>query len=70
MTVVRVIHIRPDTSADFAAAFLRLAELISSIHCDEHKTGATLMTVFRDKAGISGCCDDLLDRVERAVEAP
>ncbi len=25
------------------------------------------MTVFRGHGGVQGCCDDLLDRVERAV---
>lgn len=67
MTVVRVVHIHEEASGDFPAAFLRLAEVISSIYCDMHHGPATLMTVFRDKAGISGCCDALLDRVAKAL---
>jgi hypothetical protein len=70
MTVVRVIQIREDAAGDFGSAFLRLAERVSGIFCDEHFTSATLMTVFRSKAGISGCCDALLDRVERELEKP
>ncbi len=68
MTVVRVIQIREDASGDFSMAFLRMAERVSAVFCEEHFTSATLMTVFREKAGISGCCNHLLDRVESALE--
>lgn len=68
MTATRVIRIREDSAGDFAEAFLRLAEEISSIVCDEHALPATLMTVFREKAGVSGCCENLLDKVQQAVE--
>lgn len=68
MTVVRVIKIKEDGSGDFANAFLGLAARVSEIFCDDHHVCATLMTVFRDKAGISGCCNKLLDRVEKALE--
>jgi hypothetical protein len=70
MTAVRVINIKQDPADDFGAAFLRLAERVSSVVCFDHHTSASLMTVFRNKAGISGCCDGLLDRVERALEEP
>lgn len=70
MTVVRVIHIKEDAAGDFGSSFLRMAERVSSVFCEQHFTSATLMTVFRAKAGISGCCDELLDRVERALEEP
>ena len=68
MTVVRVIQIREDGASDFGSAFLRLAERVSGVFCEEHFTSATLMTVFRSKAGISGCCNNLLDRVENELE--
>jgi hypothetical protein len=67
MTVVRVIQIREDAAAGDGSTFLRMAERVSGIFCDEHFTSATLMTVFRSKAGISGCCNHLLDRVEREL---
>ena len=70
MTAVRVVNIKEDAAGDFGSAFLRLAERVSSIVCDEHHSGASLMTVFRSKAGISGCCEGLLDRVERALDEP
>ena len=68
MTVVRVIQIREDGAGDFGSAFLRLAERVSNVFCEEHFTSATLMTVFRAKAGISGCCNNLLDRVEKELD--
>lgn len=68
MTAVRVINIREDSDGDFSASFLRLADRITSVYCADHHTYATLMTVFRNRAGISGCCDGLLDAVERALE--
>ena len=67
MTAVRVIQIKEDRSGDFPTAFLRMAERVSNVHCSDHHTAASLMTVFRNKAGISGCCESLLDRVERAL---
>ena len=69
MTVVRVIQVREDGGGEIGSAFLRLAERVSSVFCEEHLTSATLMTVFRSKAGISGCCNRLLDRVEKELEA-
>ena len=67
MSVVRVIHIREDEGGDFASAFVRLAARVSDFHCPEHGEAAALITVFRSRAGISGCCDPNLNRVEEAL---
>ena len=67
MSVVRVIHIREDEGGDFASAFVRLAARVSDFHCPEHGEAAALITVFRSRAGISGCCDANLNRVEEAL---
>jgi len=65
--VVRVIYIREDDGGDFATAFVRLATLVSDFKCPEHGEPAALITVFRSRAGISGCCEANLNRVEEAL---
>ena len=67
MNVVRVIYIQEDEGGDFAAAFVRLAARVSDFKCLEHGEAAALITVFRNRAGISGCCEANLDRVEEAL---
>ena len=41
-----------------------LAERVGNIICDRHQEYARLHTVVGTHAGISGCCKELLDRVE------
>jgi hypothetical protein len=67
MNVVRVIAIREDEGGDFATAFVRLAAQVSDFQCAEHHENAALITVYRSRAGISGCCEANLDRVEKAL---
>jgi hypothetical protein len=67
VNVVRVIYIREDDSGDFATAFVRLASLVAEFKCPEHREPAALITVFRSRAGISGCCEANLIRVEEAL---
>jgi hypothetical protein len=67
MNVVRVISIREDEGGDYATAFVRLAGRVSDFQCPEHGEHAALITVFRSRAGISGCCEVNLDRVENAL---
>ncbi len=67
MNVVRVIRIREDEGGDFATAFVRLAARVSDFQCPEHGEAAALITVFRSRAGISGCCEANLDRVQEAL---
>ena len=69
MTAVRVISIPEDESGDFATAFVRLAARIADFQCTEHGEHASLITVFRSRAGISACCDPILDRVEKQLGA-
>jgi hypothetical protein len=65
---VRVVRIREDQGADFASSFARLAAFVSSFRCGEHGEDAALITAFRSRAGIWGCCQALLDRVEHALQ--
>jgi len=67
MTAVRVIYIPEDESGDFATAFVRLAARVADFQCSEHGEHAALITVFRSRAGISACCDRVLDRVEKQL---
>jgi hypothetical protein len=67
MSAVRVICIPEDENGDFATAFVRLAARIADFQCSEHGEHASLITVFRSRAGISACCDPVLDRVEKQV---
>jgi hypothetical protein len=67
VNVVRVIYIREDEGGDFATAFVRLASRVSDFHCPEHGEAAALITVYRSRAGISGCCQANLDRVQEAL---
>ncbi len=69
MTAVRVIYIPEDESGDFATAFLRLAARVADFQCSKHGEHAALITVFRSRAGISACCDPILDRVEKQLSA-
>jgi len=67
VNVVRVIYIQEDEGGDFASAFVRLAARVSDFRCPEHGEEAALITVYRSRAGISGCCDANLNRVEEAL---
>jgi hypothetical protein len=68
MPVGRVVRIPPSERTDFVWRFLELASRVASFHCHEHGEPAALGTVVGNRAGISGCCDALLDRVEKELE--
>jgi hypothetical protein len=60
----RTIRITTSVGTTDVSKLAILAERVGTIICDRHQEYARLHTVVGTHAGISGCCKELLDRVE------
>ena len=61
------IAIRVIRLSDAKRTFAELAAQVSEFRCPDHGEIATLITSFGGRAGIAGCCEQLLDTVEQAL---
>lgn len=68
MPVGRVVKIPASERTDFVWRFLELASRVASFQCDDHGEPAALGTIVGNRAGIIGCCEALLDRVQKDLE--